>query len=76
MSVQQILDTGTVDQSLDVATLEEARKVLEFQIQELQQSAWGAAGSMLRQRHSKALEEVMRLLNDHRGSDGMTPLSA
>jgi DNA-binding FadR family transcriptional regulator len=76
MTVQQILDQGRVDDQTDVPTLEEARRVLEFQIAELEASSWGAMGLAQMQKHKKALVQVQEKLNRHRGLDGMTPLSA
>jgi hypothetical protein len=75
MTVQQILEAGFVIASTDTPTLEETKRVLEFQICEIEKASWGATGLARLQKHRLLLAKVQELLNSRRGVDGMTPLS-
>lgn len=76
MIVQQILNTGHVDETAPTDVLESAKGVLEFQISELKQSqSFGAQGALQIQKHTRSLERIEQILRTRRGLDDMTPLA-
>lgn len=75
VGVQQILDSGIVDETIDTATLREAKATLEHQIQGLRDAQWGPVGQAQLTRHLALLQLIDLLLEKRYGSDGMTPLN-
>lgn len=75
-SVQQIIDSGVVDERVDTATLYETRAMLEFQLTGLRAAQFGAMGQARITQHQKLLLRIQTLLEQRHGSDGMTHLNA
>lgn len=76
VSVQQIIDSGVVDKTVDTATLYETRAMLEFQLTGLRAAQWGAMGQARITQHEKMLVCILAMIELRHGSDGMTHLTS
>ncbi|QIP14709.1 hypothetical protein G8759_19870 [Spirosoma aureum] len=75
MSIQQILDSGQVDNNAETSVLEAAQGMIEFQLGELKASSWGAMGMARIKQLTDLQAKIQSILNGRRGIDGMTLLS-
>lgn len=75
MTIQQMLDSGEVDQELETPVLEEARASVDQLIKALRQSNWGPVGELTLKRYEGLEAQLLAVLNQRHGVDGMTPLT-
>lgn len=76
VTVQQIIESGKVDESIDTPTLHDTMVTLAFQINGLKTAQFGAMGQARIVQHEKLLEKIQMMLNKRHGSDGMTHLTS
>lgn len=75
MTVQDMLESGRVDDSMDTQSIEMLQALIIETIEMLKSGRWGQAGEEAIKRYNGQLEEIQVVLNKRRGVDGMTPLS-
>ena len=76
MSVEQLIDSEKIDESVDTATLYQIQAMLECILFELTQKQWGSVGQAFINHHQKLLERIQTMINLRHGSDGMTHLTS
>lgn len=75
MTIQQMLDSGRVDDQLDTPVLEEARASVSQLISALRQSNWGLVGEATLKKYESLEAQILAVLNQRHGVDGMTHLT-
>jgi len=75
MTVQDMLESGRVDDSMDTESLELAQGLISEAVELFRSGRWGKMGEEAIKRYNCQLEEIQQVLNKRRGIDGMTPLA-
>lgn len=76
MTVQDIINTGEVDEYLDTELLEEASARLDRLVRGIEESNWGPIGEAAVKKYQAVSGKILDILNSRHGMDGMTPLSS